>query len=159
MHPFAGSHVSSCAPYTGRMTSDAMQNLLRKARLGVLVTIKKDGRPQLSNVSYVYDPESSLVRVSVTDGRAKTGNLRRDPRASFYVANADGNTYVVAEGTAELTPVAADPHDAVVDELVEHFRAVRGSDHPDWDEFRRAMVSEKRLLVRLPVDRTYGLSQ
>ncbi|HEY1484455.1 MAG TPA: PPOX class F420-dependent oxidoreductase [Micromonosporaceae bacterium] len=141
------------------MTSDATMNVLQNGRLGVLVTIKKDGRPQLSNVSYIYDPATNVIRISVTDDRAKTRNLRRDPRASFYVANADGNTYVVAEGTVELTAVAADPQDAVVDELVEHFRSVRGSEHPDWDEFREAMVSQRRLLVRLPVDRTYGLSQ
>jgi PPOX class probable F420-dependent enzyme len=141
------------------MTQDATMNVLQNGRLGVLVTIKKDGRPQLSNVSYIYDPATNVIRISVTDGRAKTRNLRRDPRASFYVANADGNTYVVAEGTVELTAVAADPHDAVVDELVEHFRAVRGSEHSDWGEFREAMVAQRRLLVRLPVDRTYGLSQ
>jgi PPOX class probable F420-dependent enzyme len=141
------------------MQSDALGSALRDGRLGVLVTLKKDGRPQLSNVSYIYDPSTNVIRISVTDDRAKTRNLRRDPRASFYVANADGNTYVVAEGTVELTPVAADPHDAVVDELVEHFRSVRGSDHPDWDEFRTAMVEQKRLLVKLPVDRVYGLSQ
>ncbi|HEY2792034.1 MAG TPA: PPOX class F420-dependent oxidoreductase [Micromonosporaceae bacterium] len=141
------------------MQSDAMGTTLRDGRLGVLVTIKKDGRPQLSNVSYIYDPATNVIRISVTDDRAKTRNLRRDPRASFYVANSDGNTYIVAEGTVELTPAAADPHDAVVDELVEHYRAVRGSDHPDWDEFRAAMVEQKRVLVRLPVDRTYGLSQ
>jgi PPOX class probable F420-dependent enzyme len=141
------------------MTSKSMPAVLRDSRLGVLVTLKKDGRPQLSNVSYIYDPDTNLIRISVTDGRAKTRNIRRDPRVSFYVASADGNTYVVAEGTATLTAVAADPHDAVVDELVEHFRSVRGSEHPDWDEFRTAMVGEKRLLVRLPVDRTYGLAQ
>jgi PPOX class probable F420-dependent enzyme len=141
------------------MTPEPMSSVLRDGRLGVLVTLKRDGRPQQSNVSYIYDPATNLIRISVTDGRAKTRNLRRDPRASFYVTNASGGTYVVAEGTATLTPVAADPHDAVVDELVEHYRAVRGIEHPDWDEFRTAMVAEKRLLVRLPVDRTYGIAQ
>jgi PPOX class probable F420-dependent enzyme len=149
------------SPFGGAMSAQqaAMFEVLRTRRLGVLVTLKRDGRPQLSNVSYALDEAAGMLRISVTDGRAKTRNLRRDPRASFYVTNETMNTYVVVEGTVELTPVAADPHDAVVDELVEQYRAVRGSDHPDWDEFRRAMVDDRRLLVRLPIERTYGLSQ
>ena len=53
--------------------------------LGVLATIKRDGRPQLSNVSYHFDPREMVVRVSITEPRAKTRNLRRDPRASILV--------------------------------------------------------------------------
>jgi hypothetical protein len=63
--------------------------------------------------------------------------------------------YLVAEGVAELTPVAAAPDDATVDELVEVYRAIVG-EHPDWAEFRQAMVDDRRLVVRLPVGRTYG---
>ena len=85
--------------------------------LGVLVTIKRDGRPQLSNVTYVYD--GTRVRISLTDDRAKTKNLRRDPRASLYVNGANGRSYVVLEGKAELSPVAADPNDEVVEALVD----------------------------------------
>jgi len=122
--------------------------------LGVLVTIKRDGRPQLSNVTYVYD--GTTVRVSLTDGRAKTNNLRRDPRASLYVDGPGGRTYVVLEGKAELSPVAADPHDEVVEELVEYYRAASG-EHPDWDDYRAAMVREKRLMFSMTVDHAYGL--
>lgn len=137
---------------------EAQLKVLRSKRLGVLVTVKRDGRPQLSNVSYAYDGDAGVIRISVTDSRAKTRNLRRDPRASFYVSSDDMNTFLVAEGVAELTPVAKDPYDATADELVEHFRAVRG-EHPDWEEFRAAMVADHRLIVRLPIDRMYGLSQ
>jgi PPOX class probable F420-dependent enzyme len=137
---------------------EAQLDVLRAKRVGVLVTIKKDGRPQLSNVGYGYDEGAGVIRISVTDSRAKTRNLRRDPRASFYVCSDDMNTFVVAEGVAQLTPVAVDPHDATVEELVAHFRAVRG-EHPDWAEFRAAMVADRRLIVRLPIDRMYGLSQ
>ncbi|GGO85790.1 PPOX class F420-dependent oxidoreductase [Wenjunlia tyrosinilytica] len=132
-----------------------MDELLRDRRRGVLVTLKRDGRPQLSNVAFAYDDIGRVIRVSVTDDRAKTRNLRRDPRASFHVASEDFWSYLVAEGTAELTPVAQDPGDATVDELVEVYRAIVG-EHPDWDEFRRAMVAERRLVVRLPVEHTYG---
>lgn len=133
-------------------------DLLTTHHHGVLVTLKRDGRPQLSNVGYSYDADSKLIRISVTDDRAKTRNLRRDPRASFYVSTPSMNGYVVAEGTAELTAVATDPHDSTVDELVDVYRTIAG-EHPDWEEFRQAMVDQRRLVVRLPVDRTYGFAQ
>jgi len=136
---------------------DRLLALLAGSHSGVLTTLKRDGRPQLSNVGYTYDPERRLIRVSVTAGRAKTNNLARDPKASFYVTAGDFRSYVVAEGTAELTPVAGDPGDATVEELIEVYRAI-GGEHPDWDEYRAAMVADKRQVVRLPVDRVYGMA-
>src|SRR3954451_12112422 len=99
--------------------------------LGVLVTIKRDGRPQLSNVTYVFDGER--IRVSLTDDRAKTKNLRRDPRASLDVDGPGGRWYVVLEGKPDLSPVAADAHDAVVEDVVDYYRTASG-EHPDWDD-------------------------
>ena len=122
--------------------------------LGVLVTIKRDGRPQLSNVTYVFD--GTRIRVSLTDGRAKTKNLRRDPRASLYVDGPRGRSYVVLEGKAELSPVAADPHDAVVEDLVDYYRTASG-EHPDWDEYRSVMVQDQRLMFSMTVDHAYGM--
>ncbi|WP_433167480.1 PPOX class F420-dependent oxidoreductase [Kribbella sp. CA-247076] len=122
--------------------------------LGVLVTLKRDGRPQLSNVTYVFDGER--IRVSLTDGRAKTKNLRRDPRASLYVDGPGGRSYVVVEGKAELSAVAADPYDAVVEDLVDYYRTASG-EHPDWDEYRRAMVTDKRLVFSMTIDHAYGM--
>jgi PPOX class probable F420-dependent enzyme len=121
---------------------------------GVLVTIKSDGRPQLSNIAYRLDGDT--FDVSITADRAKYANLRRDPRASIYVTQDDFWAYVVYEGDAALTPVAADPHDATVDLLVETYRAMAG-EHPDWDEYRQAMVDDKRLVVRLKATRAYGM--
>ena len=134
--------------------SDALLTLVEAKNAGVLVTIKRDGRPQLSNVSYALI--DGVVKISVTDDRAKTKNLRRDPRASFYVVRDDFWSYAVVEGDAELSAVAADPNDAAVDELVELFRAVQG-EHLDWDDYRRAMVNDRRLVVRLPIGRIYGM--
>ena len=122
---------------------------------GVLVTLKGDGRPQLSNVGYLHEPASPAILISVTDDRAKTRNLRRDPRASFYVTTADLGAYAVGEGIAELGSVARDPHDPVVDQLVDHYRALQG-EHADWEDFRAAMVRERRLLVRLPLAHASG---
>ncbi|MEU5317530.1 PPOX class F420-dependent oxidoreductase [Streptomyces sp. NPDC021056] len=142
------------------MTQDATQNallgLLSEGHGGVLVTLKRDGRPQLSNVSHAYYPDERIIRVSITDDRAKTRNLRRDPRASYHVTAADRWAYTVAEGTAELTPVAQDPYDETVEELVRLYRDVVG-EHPDWDDFRAAMVRDRRLVLRLKVERAYGI--
>jgi PPOX class probable F420-dependent enzyme len=136
---------------------DRLLTLLADRRQGVVVTLKRDGRPQLSNVSYTFDPERRLIRVSITEGRAKTKNLRRDPRVSFYVSTPEFGAYLVAEGTAELTPVTTDPTDATADELVEVYRAIAG-EHPDWAEYREAMVKDERLVLRIPVDRVYGMA-
>lgn len=124
--------------------------------VAVVATLKRDGRPQLSNVSYAYDRERDLLRVSVTDDRAKTRNLRRDPRASLMVTSKDGWSYAVADCDAELLPVTTDPHDASADELVSIYRAVSGGEHPDWDEFRAAMVADRRLPLLLHIERVYG---
>ena len=102
---------------TEQGSDDGLRRLLADIGRGVLVTLKSDGRPQLSNVSHSYDPATKLIRVSVTADRAKTRNLVRDPRASYHVTSDDFWHWAVADGTAELTPVAADPHDATVEEL------------------------------------------
>ncbi|MFJ9723650.1 PPOX class F420-dependent oxidoreductase [Streptomyces sp. NPDC101209] len=138
------------------MTQDTLLDLLSDHRGGVLVTLKRDGRPQLSNVSHHYDPDERIIRISVTDDRAKTRNLRRDPRVSYHVSTPDRRAYTVVEGTAELSPVAKDPHDDTVEELIRLYRDVLG-EHPDWDDYRAAMVRDGRLVVRLNVERAYGI--
>jgi PPOX class probable F420-dependent enzyme len=137
-------------------TEEALLPLLSEGHGGVLVTLKRDGRPQLSNVTHAYDPDERIIRISITDDRAKTRNLRRDPRASYHVTSPDRWAYTVAEGTADITPVAGDPHDDTVEELVRLYRDVQG-EHPDWDDFRAAMVRDRRLVLRLRVDRVYGV--
>lgn len=123
---------------------------------GTLATIKKDGRPQLSDISFTADPATRVVRISTRSPLAKTHNLRRDPRASLHVLGPGGHGYAVAEADAELSAVAAGPHDAVVEELIEVYRLVQRKDHPDWDDYRAAMVREERLILRLTVTRLYG---
>lgn len=134
--------------------NDALE-FIRPRRHGVLVTIKQDGRPQLSNIGYALG-DDGVIRVSVTDSRAKTANARRDPRVSLHVTRDDFYAYAVIEGRAELTPVAADPADATVDELVEQYRAIAG-EHPDWEDFRRAMVADGRLVLRVHPERAHGM--
>jgi len=134
---------------------DDLWSMFGSGPRGVLVTLKRDGRPQLSNVGYLYDPDARTALISVTDDRAKTHNLRRDPRASLHVSTPNLGAYAVGEGVAELSPVTADPDDKVADQLVVHYRALQG-EHPDWAEFRAAMVTERRLLARLPLTHAYG---
>ena len=124
--------------------------------LGVLATIKRDGRPQLSNVSYHFDPRALTISVSITEPRAKTRNLRRDTRASLHVSSDDGWSYAVAEGDAQLSPPAADPGDDTVAGLVQLYRELAG-EHPDWDDYRQAMVDDRRVLMTLPISHVYGM--
>jgi PPOX class probable F420-dependent enzyme len=130
-------------------------DFVRSRAQGVLTTIRANGRPQLSNITYVAGPDD-VFRISVTDGRAKTANLRRDPRASLYVLGDNFYQYAVLDGTIELTPVAADPHDDTVDRLVAYYLAGNG-EHPDWDEYRAAMVADKRLILAFTPDHAYGM--
>jgi PPOX class probable F420-dependent enzyme len=129
--------------------------LLADARLGVLATIKSDGRPQLSPVTPFYDRDAGVLYVSMTDGRAKTANLRRDPRAALEVTSQDGWSWATAEGTATLTGPGTEPDGDEVQALVEYYRKAAG-EHPNWDEYRAAMVSDRRVLMAMAVEKVYG---
>jgi PPOX class probable F420-dependent enzyme len=124
---------------------------------GMLLAIKSDGRPQSSNIAYVVN-DAGQILISVTEGRAKTKNLRRDPRASLHVNRDDFWAYVVVEADVELTPVAASRDDDTVDQLVEYFRAVAG-EHDNWHEYRQAMVDDQRLIMTLTPTHAYGMLQ
>ena len=129
--------------------------LLAESRLGVLATIKSDGRPQLSPVTPFYDRDAGVIYVSMTEGRAKTANLRHDPRAALEVTSSDGWAWATAEGTVTLTGPGTDSGDPEVDALVEYYRSAAG-EHPDWDEYRSVMVSDRRVLMAMSVDHVYG---
>ncbi|MBF6132916.1 PPOX class F420-dependent oxidoreductase [Nocardia otitidiscaviarum] len=127
----------------------------REHRRSVLATIRKDTRPQLSNVTH-WVAEDGTIRISITADRAKYHNLRREPWAALHVTSEDFWSYAVLEGKAELSPVAADVDDATVAELVAYYRALSG-EHPDWDDYRRAMVADRRVVVRITTTRAYGM--
>ncbi|WEB39131.1 MULTISPECIES: PPOX class F420-dependent oxidoreductase [Streptomyces] len=129
--------------------------LLAESRLGVLATIKSDGRPQLSPVMPFYDREADVLYVSMTEGRAKTANLRRDPRAALEVTSADGGSWATAEGAVTLTGPGTEPHGPEVEALVRYYRLAAG-EHPDWEEYRSVMVSDRRVLMTMTVDHVYG---
>lgn len=113
----------------------------------VLITIRSDGRPQSSDIS--YDLADGTFRISVTADRAKTVNMVRDPRVVLHITEPDSWSYLSFDGVVELTPPAAAVDDSTVEALVAYYERVAGAPHPDWDEYREAMVSERRLIVSL----------
>jgi PPOX class probable F420-dependent enzyme len=98
------------------------------------------------------------IRVSVTASRAKTANVRHDPRVSLHVTSDDFWTYVVAEGRAELSPVAAEPGDDTGRALLELFEAAQGRQHPDRVEFFEVMVRERRQQLSFAISHLYPTS-
>jgi PPOX class probable F420-dependent enzyme len=138
----------------------ALESIVADHQESILITIRRDGRPQSSNVIHLWEPETSSALISVTATRAKSRNVERDPRVSLHVLG-DGffSAYAVAEGMGELSPVAEHPTDATVDALVDWYRRFRGEDHPDWDDYRAAMVQEQRRLLRVRVERLYGMTR
>jgi PPOX class probable F420-dependent enzyme len=124
---------------------------VRRNHQAVLVTMKRDGKPQLSNVlAGVGDDD--LIRASITTSRAKYANLRRTPWAAVHVDGDSFWSYAVVEGDVSLSEVAADPHDAATDELVGLYRSLAG-EHDDWEDYRAAMVRDRRVLLQLDLTR------
>ncbi|KAB1927358.1 PPOX class F420-dependent oxidoreductase [Micromonospora sp. PSH03] len=129
-----------------RVDRDGLLDFLRPRHRVVLMTTRADGRPQSSPVSAGVDGQGRLV-VSTYPERAKVSNLRRDPRVSACVLSDDWNgPWVQIDGTAEVLdlPEALEP-------LVEYFRSISG-EHPDWDDYRAAMVRQGKSLIRVTID-------
>lgn len=129
--------------------------VLAGTHVGVLATIRSSGVPQLSPVTAFYDRDTGEVLVSMIEGRAKTANLRRDPRAALEVTTEDGYSWATAEGTVVLTGPGTDPNGPEVDALVDYYRRAAG-EHPDWEEYRAVMVSDRRVLMTMKVESVYG---
>jgi len=119
----------------------------------VLSTIRRNGRPQLSNVT--HGVADGTLRISITADRAKYHNLVREPWAALHVTDENFGRWAVVEGPVELTAIAADPHDEAVEALVAYYRDLSG-EHPDWDDYRAAMVRDRRVLARIRPDHAYG---
>ena len=126
----------------------------RATHQSVLTTLRKDGRPQLSNVTHLAG-DDDVIRISTTADRAKTANLRRRPWAALKVDGENFWSYAVLEGDVSLSAVAERDDDQTVEELVGIYRSISG-EHPDWDDYRRAMVADRRLVIRLRPTYAYG---
>jgi PPOX class probable F420-dependent enzyme len=129
-----------------RVDRDGLIEFLRPRHRVVLMTTRADGRPQSSPVTAGVDTAGRLV-ISTYPERAKVTNVRRDPRVSACVLSDEWNgPWVQIDGTAEVLdlPDALEP-------LVEYFRCISG-EHPDWDEYRAAMVRQGKSLIRVTID-------
>ncbi|WP_066908284.1 PPOX class F420-dependent oxidoreductase [Millisia brevis] len=129
--------------------------LLADSSFGILATIKANGMPQLSPVTPWFDRENETILISTREGLVKTSNLRRDPRAALEVSSSDGRDWATAEGSVTLIGPSDDPNGPEVEALVDYYRGAAG-EHPDWDEYRSVMVSDRRVLIRITVEHIYG---
>lgn len=122
-------------------------DFVRANHRAVLATFRRDGSPQLSPVTVAADASGAVI-ISSRDRAAKVLNLRRDPRAWICSLN-DGffGEWAQLEGTVEIIDLPA-----AMDGLVEYYRSVSG-EHPDWDDYRAAMVRDQRVLIRMTVTR------
>ena len=135
------------------MNEAQARDFIARSHRGVLATIKRDGRPQMSNVSYTLD-DDGLIKISVTQDRAKTRNARRDPRVSMTILGDNWYEYVVIEGTAEIR----DGQDVLV-ELRRVYERITGKPHPNWQEFDEAMVRDRRCVLAVTIERIYPLTE
>ena len=126
----------------------------RERTHAILVTIRSDGRPQSSDVVYALDDDTFLI--SLTDDRAKTRNLRRDPRAVLHISEPSSWSYLSFDGNVELSPITTTFGDAAGDALVLYYESVAGAPHPNWDEYRQAMIDERRLVARFTPSSAVG---
>ncbi|MFJ3439604.1 PPOX class F420-dependent oxidoreductase [Streptomyces sp. NPDC086081] len=140
---------------TPRILSDeALSDLLAAQRFGTLATVKRSGHPHLTTMAYSWDAESRTLRFSTTADRVKVTHLRREPRAALHVRGGDVWSFAVAEGEAEVSAVTSVPGDAVGRELLAMIPADAAPQ--DEDAFLRQLVDERRVVIRLRVDRLYG---
>lgn len=124
-----------------------------KRHHAVLITLRRDGRAQSSDVSYYVD--AGTFKVSVTDDRAKTRNMRRDDRIVVHLTDPGSWSYLSFDCTVELSAVTTSVEDSTNDALVAYYRGVAG-EHPDWDEYRQAMVDQQRLVLTITPHRVVG---
>jgi PPOX class probable F420-dependent enzyme len=122
---------------------DDLVAFVRPRHHGILSTTRKDGSPQLSPVTMGVDAEGRIVIASYPE-RAKVANLRRSPDASVCVLSDEFNgPWVQVRGRTEVVDLPE-----ALDGLVEYFRSISG-EHDDWDEYRRAMVDQGKVLLRM----------
>ncbi|MFI0778563.1 PPOX class F420-dependent oxidoreductase [Streptomyces sp. NPDC021212] len=136
------------------LSDEAASQLLAAQRFGTLATVKRSGHPHLTTMVYGWDPEARIVRFSTTADRVKVTHLRRDPRVALHVQGADPWSFAVAEGEAEVSEVTTVPGDAVGRELLGMLPEAAKPE--DEDAFLEQLVAERRVVIRLTVDRLYG---
>jgi len=129
-----------------RVSREELLNFVRPRHHAVLMTTRASGMPQLSPVTCGVDDDGRIV-ISTYPERAKVVNVRRHPQVSLCVLSDDfGGAWVQVDGTAEVLDVPDS-----VEPLVEYYRNVAG-EHPDWAEYREAMVKQGKSIVRVTIE-------
>lgn len=122
---------------------------------GILITIRRDGRPQSSDISFTL--KDGKFCISATTSRAKTRNLLRDDRAVLHVTSPESWSYISFDGTVEVTSPAQTHNDEVNKELADIYQRIVGKEHPDWNEYQQAMINDGRLVLRFVPQRAVGM--
>jgi PPOX class probable F420-dependent enzyme len=130
---------------------EAME-FVKQNRNGVLATLKKDGRPQLSNIFYLLD-EDGLIKISTTADRFKAKNAQRDPRVSMTVLSDNWSEYIVVEGNATVSA------EGELAELRDLYEKISGKPHPNWQEYDEAMLRDHRVIISITIEKLYPLTQ
>ncbi|MFF8262740.1 PPOX class F420-dependent oxidoreductase [Streptomyces virginiae] len=141
-------------PAPRSLSVEALSALLAAQQFGTLATVKQSGHPHLTTMLYSWDPETRTVRLSTTADRVKVRHLQRNPRAALHVQGADVWSFAVAEGAAEVSGITTAPGDAVGRELLAMIPTAAKPE--DEDEFLKQLVAERRIVIRLSVERLYG---
>ncbi|MFB7507046.1 PPOX class F420-dependent oxidoreductase [Streptomyces broussonetiae] len=136
------------------LSDEALSDLLGKQQFGTLASVKRSGHPHLTTMLYHWDAEARIVRFSTTADRVKVQHLRRDPRAALHVQGDDVWSFAVAEGEAEISETTTVPGDPVGRELLGMIPEAAKPE--DEDAFLQQLVAERRVVIRLKVDRLYG---
>ena len=123
---------------------------LKENHRGVLATAKKDGRPQLSNIGYLYDTDG-LVKISTTADRIKVHNIKRNSQVSMVAQGNNWYEYLVIEGTATVSP------EGQLEELRHLYEGTAGKPHPNWAEYDEAMVRDHRIIISITIEKMYPL--
>jgi PPOX class probable F420-dependent enzyme len=132
------------------VSSGELLEFIRPRHHAIVITTRTDGRPQASPVSCGVDDEGRIV-IATYPERAKTRNARRDPEhvSVLFLSDDFGGPWVQVDGTAEVLDVP----DAV-EPLVDYYRSIAG-EHPDWAEYRQAMITQGKSLLRV-TPRSWG---
>ncbi|MFE6485690.1 TIGR03618 family F420-dependent PPOX class oxidoreductase [Streptomyces sp. NPDC057757] len=141
-------------PAPRSLSDEALSSLLGQQQFGTLATVRRSGHPHLTTMVYSWDPETRIVRFSTTADRVKIQHLRRNPRAALHVSGGDVWSFAVAEGDAVVSESTTVPGDAVGRELLGMIPKVGRPE--DEATFLEELVAERRMVIRLKVDRLYG---
>ncbi len=134
------------------MNREQALDYLKRNHRGVLATMKKDGRPQLSNIAYMVD-DNGEIKISTTADRVKARNIQRDGRVSMTALGDNWYEYIVAEGTGRVS------EEGQLEELRRLYEGIAGKPHPNWEEYDQAMLNDHRVIVSITIEKLYPLEQ